>query len=265
MRPSGKVLLLSFFLFYIPAQSMAWGLLGHRIVGEVADCYIKGKTRKEVKKILGGESIAMASNWADFIKSDSTFNYLSNWHYANFMDNMDYQTLKLALDKETGTNIYNRINFLSSELKNKNLEAGKKQMYLRLLIHFVGDIHQPMHMGKKEDSGGNGIKIFWFNEPSNLHRLWDSDLIESQQLSYTEYTAAINHPNKNEIKALLHDDLSVWAFESYQISRKLYATVKPDQKLSYRYNFDHLSTLNSQLLKGGVRLAGLLDNIFAKY
>ena len=138
-------------------------------------------------------------------------------------------------------------------------------MYLRLLIHFVGDIHQPMHMGRKEDSGGNGIKIFWFNQPSNLHRLWDSDIIESQQLSYTEYTAAINHPGKTDLNKWLNDDLSVWAFESYGISRKLYSKVKADEKLSYRYTYDNLDLLNDQLLKGGVRLAGLLNQVFRKY
>lgn len=265
MRPSFKVILFSFILSYIPVQTMAWGMIGHRIVGEVADCYIKGKTGREVKKILGHESIAMASNWADFIKSDSTYNYLGNWHYANFMDNLDYQMLKSALETETGTNIYNRINFLSKELKNESLEAGKKKMYLRLLIHFVGDIHQPMHMGRKEDSGGNGIKLTWFGQPSNLHRIWDSDVIESQQLSYTEYTDAINHANKNELNAWLHDDVSVWAFESYQISRKLYSKVKPEEKLGYRYIYDNLDTVNHQLLKGGVRLAGLLNQVFAKY
>jgi hypothetical protein len=263
MRPALKLLTLSFFLVYLPVQSMAWGMLGHRIVGEVADCYLKGKTRKEVKKILGNESLAMASNWADFVKSDSTFKYLDNWHYANFMDNLDYQLLKAALEKEAGANIYNRIRFLSAELKNRNLDQAKKQMYLRLLIHLVGDIHQPMHMGRQDDLGGNRIKLFWFNEPTNLHRLWDSDLVESQQLSYTEYAAAVNYPTRTELKTWLYDDLNVWAFESYEISRQLYSSVKPEQKLSYRYNFDHLATLNRQLMKGGVRLAGLLNQIYA--
>src|SRR5688572_5498892 len=192
MRSLFKLAVAGLLLLSIPAKSMAWGMLGHRIVGQIADSYISGKTRKEVKKILGNESLAMASNWADFIKSDSTFNYLGNWHYANFMDNLDYETLKQQMEKETGTNIYNRIRFVTTELKNKNTSAEKKKMYLRLLIHFVGDLHQPMHMGRKADSGGNGIKLSWFYQPTNLHRVWDEQLIEYQQLSYTEYADAIN-------------------------------------------------------------------------
>ena len=263
MRPAIKLFTLSFFLIYLPVQTMAWGMLGHRIVGEIADCYLKGKTRREVKKILGNESLAMASNWADFVKSDSTFKYLDNWHYANFMDNLDSQLLKTAMEKETGTNIYNRIRFLSAELKNRDLDPAKKQMYLRLLIHLVGDIHQPMHMGRQDDLGGNRIKLFWFNQPTNLHRLWDSDMIESMQLSYTEYAAAVNYPNRTELKTWLNDDLNAWAFESYELSRILYSSVKPEQKLSYRYNFDHIATLDRQLMKGGIRLAGLLNQVFA--
>ncbi|NEU09116.1 S1/P1 nuclease [Flavihumibacter sp. R14] len=265
MRSLFKLVLLGIFMLSIPGKSMAWGMLGHRIVGQIADSYISGKTRKEVKKILGNESLAMASNWADFIKSDSTFNYLGNWHYANFLDNLDYQTLKQEMEKETGTNIYNRIRFVAAELKNKNTDPAKKKMYLRLLIHFVGDLHQPMHMGRKADAGGNGIKLSWFSQPTNLHRVWDEQLIEYQQLSYTEYADAINFTDKQQVKKLQSDDLTVWAYESYKISRQLYATVKPEDKLSYRYNFDHIATLNQQLLQGGVRLAGLLNEVFISY
>ncbi|MEO8793817.1 MAG: S1/P1 nuclease [Daejeonella sp.] len=256
-----NLVLISLFI-YAPVQSMAWGMTGHRVVGEIASCYLTKHTKNEISSILGTESMAMASNWADFIKSDPSYNYLGSWHYANFRDQLAYQTLKAEMEQDTTLNIYNRIRFMSSELKSKNLDHQKKQMYLRLLIHFVGDIHQPMHMGKKEDSGGNGIKVFWFNQPSNLHRVWDEQLIEYQQLSYTEYARVLNHPTKQQVKDWQNDDLSIWANESYQASRKIYNEVKPDEKLSYRYNFDNISLLNDRLLKGGVRLAGLLNQIF---
>jgi S1/P1 Nuclease len=257
-----KIVLIS-LLFYIPFQSMAWGLNGHRIVGEIADSYISKKTRKEIEKILGTESLAMASNWADFIKSDPSCNYLSNWHYLNLPEQLDYQTVKNTLLQDTSANAYTKINFLTAELKNKDLAGDKKIMYLRLLIHLAGDLHQPMHLGRKEDSGGNGIKLFWFNQPTNLHRIWDDQLIENQQLSYTEYTKAINHTTKAQVRDWQADDLSKWAFESYQISQNIYKQVKPDDKLGYVYNFDNINTLNQQLLKGGVRLAGLLNRIFS--
>ena len=247
---------------YLPVQTMAWGLLGHRIVGEVADHHLKKKTRKEIKKILGGETIAMASNWMDFIKSDKSFDYLNNWHYVNLPQNLTYEQAKSRLESDTSTNAYTRIRFVSNELRKKDLPAEMKVMYLRILVHLVGDIHQPMHCGRAEDKGGNDVKVKWFNRPMNLHSLWDSDLIESQQLSYTEYATAVDIVGKQQVAAWQKDDLSRWIFESYQVSEQLYRDAEKNTSYSYRYNFDYLDTLNTQLAKGGVRLAALLNDIF---
>jgi hypothetical protein len=263
-----KFFRLSFFMalfFYLPVQSMAWGLLGHRIVGEIADSYLTAKARAEIKKILGTESIAMASNWPDFIKSDTSYKYLDAWHYVDFEKGLSYSELKDALKKDTSANAYNAINFLVKELKKKNLPKDKKQMYLRLLIHIVGDIHQPLHVSPEGTAGGNDIKVQWFGAASNLHRIWDSQLIDNQQLSYTEYVKDINHISAADRKKLQSQPVSQWLYESYTLAEALHKEIKGDNpKLSYRYNFDHIKTLNDQLLKGGVRLAGLLNEIFGK-
>lgn len=249
--------------FCLPTKTFAWGMLGHRIVGEIATSYLNSKASREIKKILGNESIAMSSNWADFIKSDTNFRYLNEWHYVDVDKGLDAEQMAAALEKNTTVNAYSRLKFLITQLKNKSLPQNEKLMYLRLLIHIVGDIHQPFHVSAKGDRGGNDIKITWFNEASNAHRLWDEQLIESQQLSYTEYTRAINFTTgaqRNEWQTM---PLSNWFFDSYRISEVLHEELKkPDQKLSYQYNFSHLQTLNDQLLKGGVRLAGLLNEIF---
>lgn len=258
-----KSLLLS-FLFYLPFQSMAWGLLGHRVIGQIAETYLNKKAAVEIKKILGNESMAMASNWADFIKSEPSYNYLNNWHYINLPAGLKSEQLSYALAQDTVTDAYTRIKFLQTELKNKALEQDKKQMYLKLLIHLVGDIHQPMHTGRFEDLGGNKIQLTWFGQNSNLHRIWDSDLIEYQQLSYTEYARSINFISKNELHNLQSQDVAHWVVDSYKISENLYANVKSGDKLSYRYIYDNIGTANQQLLKGGVHLAGILNSIFSK-
>jgi hypothetical protein len=255
--------ILAGLIFFLPLQGSAWGVLGHRIVGEIADSYLKSRTKKEIKKILGNESVAMSSNWMDFIKSDNSFRYLSNWHYINFSHGLSYPQVTEYLKKDTSTNIYTRINFVTQGLKKKETPSEMKQMYLRILIHLVGDIHQPLHCGRAEDMGGNNIKITWFNNPGNLHTLWDSDLIDFQQLSYTEYARAINYTTPEQLKAWQKDDLTKWVFESYKMSDDLYKEAETNTKYSYKYNFDHIKDLDQQLLKGGVRLAGLLNHIFA--
>jgi hypothetical protein len=241
----------------------AWGVLGHRIVGEIADSYLTAKAKTEIKKILGNESVAMSSNWADFIKSDTSFRYLSNWHYINIDKGMTPEQLREYFKKDTATDLYTRINFLVKELKNKKLPLEKKRMYLRLLIHFVGDVHQPLHAGHKDDQGGNKVKVTWFNTPTNLHAVWDESLVNFQQLSYTEYAKAINHTTARQRKQWQAQPLSEWLIESYNTADGIYSEIKEDnQKLWYDYNFRHVDTVNERLLKGGVRLAGLLNSIF---
>ena len=91
-----KKLTVLFIAFYLPLQSSAWGVLGHRIVGAVADTYLSEEAKKEIKALLGNESIAMASNWMDFIKSDTTFKYLSNWHYVNIAGGLNRKDVREA-------------------------------------------------------------------------------------------------------------------------------------------------------------------------
>ncbi|HSV11117.1 MAG TPA: S1/P1 nuclease [Hanamia sp.] len=258
-----KFIFISLF-FYLPFQSMAWGMSGHRIVGEIADSYLTAKARLAVQQILGTESIAMASNWPDFIKSDPAYNYLSPWHYINVPDSLNYAEFQSFLKKDTATDAYTKLNFIIKELKNKSLPKDKKLFYLRLLIHIAGDVHQPLHVSGRAQ-GGNQIKVLWFGQHTNLHSVWDEKLIDYQQLSYTEYTKAINHTTAAQRKKWQQEPISKWLYDSYTISEKLFPEItEPDQKLSYRYNFDHIATLNEQLLKGGVRLAGLLNQIFGK-
>ncbi|OYW18811.1 MAG: hypothetical protein B7Z54_05295 [Sphingobacteriales bacterium 12-47-4] len=120
-----------------------------------------------------------------------------------------------------------------------------------------------LHVSRAEDLGGNRIYVQWFNENTNLHRLWDDQLLAFQQLSYTEFARAINHTTKADRKAWQEQPMTDWFWESYSTSQKLYKEItQPDQKLGFRYNFDHVDELNQCLLKAGVRLAGLLNAIF---
>jgi hypothetical protein len=259
-----KLFLLFVACFIIFSSSFAWwGQTGHRIVGEIADMYLSSKARKAIREILGDESIAITSNWADFIKSDTSFNYLSPWHYINVKQGLSQTEFNDVLARDTIADAYTKLNFLIAELKNKQLPLDKKKMYLRLLIHIVGDIHQPLHVGKFEDLGGNRVRVIWFGDSTNLHSVWDDRMIESQDLSYTEYVKAINHSTKEQRNQWQQQPMTEWFYESYQLAGKVYSSVtQPNQRLSFRYNFDHIGTLNSQLLKGGIRLAGLLNSIF---
>ncbi len=261
MRTIKKITLFG-CLCLLPFFSFGWGLLGHRIVGQIAESYLSPKARIEIQKILGNESMAIISNWADFIKSDSEYQYIYNWHFIDMDSGLTKTQLQAYLQQDTVTDLFTKTNFLIKELKNRQLAMDKKYMYLKLLIHFVGDIHQPFHVGRHKDLGGNKIKLTWFSTPTNLHAMWDEQLINFQQLSYTEYTTAINHTTAKQRLAWQKQPISEWIIESYQIAQSLYSKVAPDQKLSYRYNYDNIKILDERLLKAGVRLAGVLNELF---
>lgn len=258
-----KRIVLFLFLFSLPCYSFSWGVLGHRIVGEIAESYLTPKAKAEIQKILGQESIALASNWADFIKSDSTYDSLYNWHFINLDSGLTRKQVQAYLDSDTATDVYTKVNYLMRQLKNRQLSMDKKRSFLKLLIHFIGDMHQPLHVARKVDFGANRIRVQWFNNATNLHAVWDESLVNFQHLSYTEYTRAINFTSQKQRLAWQKQPISEWIIESYQITEKLYLEIKePNQKLSYDYNFKHIHKLNERLLKGGVRLAGVLNQLF---
>jgi hypothetical protein len=248
----------------IPCRSFAWGMSGHRIVGEIASSYLTPAAKKEIKKILGNETIAMASNWADFIKADPAYKYLNAWHYINFDSALSYDQMLNYLKKDAGTDAYTKLNFLINELKHKDLGKKQKLQDLRLLIHLVGDMHQPFHSARNGDQGGNDITVFWFGQSTNIHRVWDEHLIDFQKLSYTEYTAAINHVSAKQKAAWQKEPVTKWLFDSYQLSERLHRELQEgEQKLAFEYNLKHADTLNAQLVKGGIHLAALLNQIFS--
>lgn len=257
-----KKLIIAIAIFYAPLQTMAWGINGHRIAGQIASSYLTPKAKQAIIAILGNESLAMASNWADFIKSDPNFNYLSAWHYIDFDQVYTYPQMDTYLQHDSSVDAYTKLKFLITELKKKSLSKENKQLYLHMLIHIVEDVHQPMHTAHKDDKGGNDFKVLWFDKPTNLHSVWDSQLIDFQQLSFTEYTAAINHCTAAQRSSWQVGPISKWLYESNQVAEKLYTDIKPGDNLGYKYNFSHIEILNQQLLKGGVRLAGILNNIF---
>jgi hypothetical protein len=257
-----KKLLIGAAIMYAPLQSLAWGTIGHRICGQIAEEHLTPKARLAVHAILGNESIAIASNWADFIKSDPAYSYMSPWHYVDLNKAYTYPELVVFLKADTNVDAYTKLNYLIGELKKKNLSKKDQLLDLRMLIHIAEDVHQPMHVAHADDKGGNDFKVSWFNQPTNLHSVWDSQLIDYQQLSYTEYAAAINYATPTEIKEWQAAPISEWLFESNQIAEKLYTDIKPGDNLNYKYNFNHIAILNHQLLKAGIRLAGVLNQLF---
>ncbi|WP_291078176.1 MULTISPECIES: S1/P1 nuclease [unclassified Empedobacter] len=257
----GSAMLLGAFL--ASESALAWGLTGHRVVSQIAEQHISKKTRKKITKIIGPQKLAYWANWPDFIKSDDSWKHADSYHYVNIPGDLDRAQFDVALDGTSDDNMYKKGLFLINELKNnKNLTIEQKQHDLYFLIHILGDAHQPLHVGRPDDLGGNRIKVEWFRDKVNIHTVWDSKLVDYENYSYTEYSNLLDIATKEQQKTMQEGTFADWIYGSYIIANRIYAGVKMDDKLGYRYHFDNKKTIEDQMLKGGLRLAKVLDEIY---
>ncbi len=151
----------------------------------------------------------------------------------------------------------------------RNRGSGRKERVdaLRFLVHFVGDIHQPLHAGYASDRGGNDIRVRWFGESTNLHTVWDEDLVEYQRLSFTEWVRFFGHAEPGEIETWRRSNVYDWARESRSMLPAVYdfgdSRSERSPYLGYDYIFKHADGVRLRLLQAGIRLSGLLNDIFA--
>jgi len=249
-------------IFIIPSKIHAvndfWGATGHRVIGKIADNYLKGNTKREVKRLLKRQSLAFVSTFADEIKSDKRYNEFYTWHYINMSLNERYEDS----EKNSKGDLVSGIEYCKKIITDKNSKDEDKGFYLKLLIHLIGDLHQPMHIGLQKDKGGNDFKVQWFYEDSNLHRIWDSEMIENFNMSYSELAKNADELTKKQVKAIQKGSIIDWVNETHQLTKKVYASAEPEENLRYRYSYNYFTTVRSQLQIAGIRLAQVLNELF---
>ena len=257
----------------IPSPALAWGKTGHRVVAAIADRQLSGLARAHVEQILGpGESLDEAANWPDWMRSDpSPFWQKTStpWHYVT-LDGVVYDHAPPEGDA------LEALQRFTKTLQDTNASLADKQLALRFIVHLVGDLHQPLHNGKGTDRGGNEVKLTWFGKPANLHSVWDSLMVDDEQLSFTEFAAKLDrHMSPQDIVAWWDVNPRDWISESAQIRDTLYPPppkAAPKGKkgkgpavpeLSYAYVYKFTPVMERRLSQGGVRLAAYLNYIFA--
>ncbi len=256
------LVLITFTLLFSISTLIAsedWGKTGHRVVGEVAEKYLSKKAEKEIAKLLNGHSLAFVGNYGDDIKSDRKYDSYGPWHYVNFPFGEKYETYP----KSEKGDIIQGINKCIAVLKNDKSSNEDKVFYLKMLVHFLGDLHQPLHIGMEDDKGGNDFQVLWFKKGTNLHKVWDSQMLDSYQMSYSEIAANTDVLSKEQVKYLMSGSAIDWMYESRALCEDIYKNTAIGEKLSYDYMYTYMDTMRSQLQKGGIRLAGLLNEIFS--
>jgi S1/P1 Nuclease len=251
-----KTLITLAFLFtlIIPTtKTFAWGSKGHALVAEVAFNYMDENTKKEVLKYLNGMSIEDAANWMDEVKSDHSYDYMRAYHYVNFEKGE-------TVVETNGDNIIFQLNTTITELQNKEkLSKEEINLKIKILFHLIGDLHQPLHVGYGADKGGNTMQINYNFRGTNLHSLWDSGIIEYKKITLQDCLKARTY-SQNEIRAIQDIDVVYWATGSRDYLPHIYKT--GGNKINDDYVDACAPIIENQILKAGIRLAGVLNEVF---
>lgn len=254
-------------LSLVSLNALAWGPTGHRVVGEVAEKNLDPKVLVKARAILGGLSLSKVANWPDEIKSEpEKFSYTFNWHYTDWADDAHDH------DEQTSSGqLLTSINNQLKILKDPASPAESKAFALKFVIHLIGDLHQPLHVGNGVDQGGNMCKVIFHGNATNLHALWDEGMIDFTKLSFTEMASFVAQGRSRE--NVLHWKTGTvvdWASESKVLRTQLYpantkaycqATVAPEEmpKLSYEYSYKFVPVVEQRLYQAGLRLAVILN------
>ena len=244
----------------LPVVSFAWGAKGHDIVAYVAEKNVSKRTLRAVEEVLGGHSMVYVANWMDNASHTEVYAYTKTWHYVN-VDPEEGSYLNSK--KEAKGDVVVAIDGIVSNLKSGELTPMEERAQLMMLIHLVGDMHCPMHAGHKNDRGGNGTKVKYFGSQKKLHSVWDSEIIESaHRWSHTEWQEQIDRINKKQKRAIMQGTPNDWIEECVVLASDVYARSTTGENLSYDYVAYYSPIVEAQLLKAGIRLARLLEEIY---
>lgn len=249
-------------LFTTPAH--AWGKTGHRITGKIATAYLSAEAQAAITELLGPESLAEASTYADEMRSNPSefWQKTANpYHYVTLGQPHDYH----ADDCPPQGDAMSALKDFTATLKDPIATRAEKQLALRFIVHIIGDLHQPLHVGSAalNDRGGNDVTVVFFGEQSNLHRVWDSGLVDHQQLSYSEFSHWLQRRiTPAQAQAWATPDPYTWITESSRLRDEVYPQTD-EPYLGWDYVYNYTPVMKQRLQQGGVRIAAYLNDVFA--
>ncbi len=247
-------------VLFVASPAGAWGPQGHAIVAAIAQERLNPATLEILRMDFNINRLADVANWADQIKSQRT--ETRPWHYTNIPEG---ETLYVRRrDCPTGDCVTEKIREFASLLESRSRSRHERREALKFLIHFVADIHQPLHLGNKTDRGGNEIAVRVGDERTNLHAVWDHDLIHLDGKSLVEYAAGLaGEISPAQAREWTGSGVVAWSQESRKLALESGYPIDRDDdgRLTGRYLKKAEGIVVQQLKKAGVRLAYRLNQI----
>lgn len=239
---------------------LAWGQKGHRIVAQVAYDNLNKKTRKQVDAILGKHGMIYLSTWADEIKSDTIYPKSFTCHYQDLDGGLSDEAIVAMLTDypEVGGDLFMAMDSIEAVLaKNKQCHDA-----LAFYVHFYADRFCPMHVAHLDDKGGNGVKMKWFGQNTNLHSVWDSKIIDSKGFTYTEYAQYLHDVYGKQKKAVMQMTDEETLLQTYHLTDDIYTYHSTWNGNAYHYSYYWMDEMEWQLYTAGVKLAQALNAIY---
>jgi hypothetical protein len=252
-----SILVALLFLAFQPAALWGWGQTGHRTIAAIAQKHLQNSTKRKIARLLDDQSLVWVSTYMDEIKSDDRFDHTHEWHWVTIPDGKTYS----ETEKNPDGDLLTAICRTKETLANKDTSQTARAKALKFLVHLVGDLHQPLHVGNGEDRGGNDVKVEWFGSYSNLHRVWDSEMLQSRDFAYSELAQQLQRTiTRQKSEQWSRGDVFDWAHENLNYRDQIYQIDNPDY-MGYEYTYRNWDLLTHQLQKGGVRLAHMLNEV----
>lgn len=240
-------------------ESFGWGQKGHDVVAYIAECNLSPKVYRKVVAALDGHSPVYYASWLDGASHTPEYAYTKTWHYANVDEGNTYATQP----RNAKGDVVQAVGEIVAKLKTGGLSPEEENTALRMLIHLVGDMHCPMHAGRLTDRGGNGVRVKYFGKSKNLHTVWDTDLVESaHRWGYTEWQREIDRLTKSQKREVVAGTPLEWFDQTHATAVEVYKHTPEGSSLSYDYVTRFTPVVEEQLLRGGLRLAHLLNEIY---
>lgn len=245
----------------ISLSAFGWGQKGHDVTACIAERHLTPVAKAKVDSLLQGKSMIYWSNWLDNASHTKEMRYTKTWHYKNIDKDVRYEEAPANPAGDVITAIKAQIETLQSA----ETSFDQKNLALKILVHLVGDMHQPMHMGRATDLGGNRIKVKFFGRDTNLHSVWDSSIAESaHKWSYTEWADQIDRLSDEHQSAVVSGTVDDWAKQTVKSASIVYDMFPDGTNLSYDEVAASAPIVEEQLLRGGLRLAHILNTIFSE-
>jgi hypothetical protein len=263
----GSSLAAAVLMFSVATVAQAWGPLGHSVVAELAQRHLSPAAEAEVERLLAPEHtklLADVANWPDQMQDDpamaSLWKQTRAQHYVNFHGGSACNYVP-PRDCRDGRCVVAALQYYVGVLGDRSKPDSARRQALKFVVHFAGDIHQPLHAGYRDDKGGNTFQVQYDGKGTNLHKIWDSRMLYTRHLDWQQYAQRLDSavpPALPPPIAPLDNPYAQWAEESCRI------TAEPgfypgNHKIGPAYVSTWLPVADRRLREAGRRLSQVLN------